>query len=351
MKTQHPLTSPRLSRRAVLSAGGLGLIAATAALTGCSRESTSSTDVASSVPAAAPASEAGGVVRIAPLQATNLLTLARQSGQAEQSLKAVGASIEWKPSFPAYAPTAEALRGGSADVGSGSATSFLSAAVGNRDLVVFAVEKDNGKSQGIVATAASGIRTIPDLVGKKVAINKGGTGEYLLRLALARHNIPFDKVQAVYLGPTEGATAFAQGHVDAWAVWEQFFAAGQAVPGARVVAYAGDIGSLNRIVHVTTRDFALKHAKLLKALFDAFGAESQASRQDPSRLAALNIKEGVPEEVAAVLRTFEAPSVVAADESIAREFDEIAQFYVSQGITAEKIAVADLLFNVLGVAS
>lgn len=291
--------------------------------------------------------QVAGTVRIAPLQSTNLLTLTRQSGQADKYLKSIGGKIDWKASMPAYAPTAEVLRGGSADIGSGSVTSFLTAAANNKDLVIFAVEKDDGRTQGIVANGASGISGIPDLVGKRIAVNKGGTGEYLLRLALARHNIPYDKVTPVYLGPTEGATAFAQGHVDAWAVWEQFFAAGQAVPGAKVIAWAGDIGSLNRIVHVTTRDFAQRNPKLLKAVYDSLAVEAQAIKKDPSLIAALNIKEGMPKDVAAILRKVQPQALAPADDAFLKELDEVAKFYVSQGLTPQKIDVKGLTVNVL----
>lgn len=134
-----------------------------------------------------------GTVRISPLQAFNFLTLAQLDGLIDNQVKSAGGRVDWKPAFPAYVPTAEALRGGSIDIGSGSSTSFISAAADDHDLVVFAVERSSGKDQGIVATGASGIKTVADLVGKKVAVNQGGTGEYLLRLALEHNHIPIEK--------------------------------------------------------------------------------------------------------------------------------------------------------------
>ncbi|MGO4391851.1 ABC transporter substrate-binding protein [Variovorax sp. M-6] len=329
-----------LGRRAALGVLGGGLLAAVVA--GCSRESAQ----APATPAAAPEA-AATTVRIAPLHAFNFLTLAHQSGGIDAAVKAAGGSVDWKPSFPAYVPTAEALRGGSVDIGSGSSTSFLAASTADKDLVVFAVEKSSGKDQGIVATGASGIRSIPDLVGKKIAVNKGGTGEYLLRLALARHDIPVEKVTVVYLGPTDAATAFAQGHVDAWAVWEQFFAAGQAEPGARVIAYASDIGSLNRNVHVTTRKFAQAHPALVKAVYDALRKEAEAVQAAPGRVADLNEREGVPKAVADIIRQVPPSTVVQADEALLREFQEIADFYARHGLSPQPIDVKGTTYDVL----
>ncbi len=288
-----------------------------------------------------------GTVRISPLQAFNFLTLAQLDNLIDAQVKSVGGTVDWKPAFPAYVPTAEALRGGSIDIGSGSATSFISASSDDHDLVVFAVEHSSGKDQGIVATGASGIKTVADLVGKKVAVNQGGSGEYLLRLALDRHQIPIEKVNVVYLGPTDAATAFSQGQVDAWAVWEQFFAMGQAEPGARVVTYASDIGSLNRNVHVTTRRFAQSHPLLVRAVYDAMRKEAETVQSRPERVAELNEKAGVPKEVVDIIRRVPPATIGPADETTLKEFNEIADFYTRSGLTKQRIDVNSSLFNVL----
>ena len=332
-------------RRAALGLLGGGVLATL--LAACSRESAPAPVAAGASPAAPGAAvTAGKVARIAPLQAFNFLTLAQLSGGIESSVKAAGGAVVWKPPFPAYVPTAEALRGGAIDIGSGSATSFLAASTADKDLVVFAAEKSSGKDQGIVATGASGIRTVADLVGKKIAVNKGGTGEYLLRLALARNDIPVEKVTVVYLGPTDASTAFSQGHVDAWAVWEQFFAAGQAEPGARVVVYGGDIGSLNRNVHVTTRAFAQANPDLIKAVYEAVRKEAEAVQATPGRVADLNEKQGVPKATADIIRRVPPSTFVPADDALLREFQEVADFYAKYGLSAQPIDVKGTTIDV-----
>lgn len=298
------------------------------------------------LPSASLAAPDDVTVKIAPLYAYNYLTLGHKSGDLEKTVNAAGGKVEWKPYFPAYAPVAEALRGGSVDIGSGSATSFLASVSADKDLVVFAVEKNDGKDQGIVVTAKSGIQSLDDLRGKKIAVNKGGTGEYLLRLALSKQGIPVDAVQVVYLGPTDAATAFAQGHVDAWAVWDQFFAAAQTEPGAKVIAYGSDLGSLNRNVHVTTRTFAQQHPEQLKAVYKALVNEAATSKQNPGRVADLSIKAGVPKPVAEVIRQFAVQEVVPADKQFLKELETIADFYASQKLSPARIDVSETLVDV-----
>ena len=307
---------------------------------------TASLILASMLPFSSLAASPEKTVRIAPLFAFNYLTLGHKSGSIEKAVKEAGGTVEWKSYFPAYAPTAEALRGGSVDFGSGSSTSFITATSKDKDLVVFAVEKNDFKDQGIIATAKSNIKTLADLRGKKIAVNKGGTGEYLLHLALEKQNIPLEDVKVVYLGPTDAATAFAQGHVDAWAIWDQFFAAAQTEPGANVIAYASDLGSLNRIIHVTTRKFAQEHPELLKAVYKALESEVKTSQQNPDRIAKLNAQAGVPKPVTDVIRTFVLPQIGPADESFQAELERIADFYASRKLTPTRIDVSNTTIDV-----
>ncbi|GAA1380490.1 hypothetical protein GCM10009613_04930 [Pseudonocardia kongjuensis] len=298
---------------------------------------------------AAAGGEGTSTVRVGPLQDPNYLTLTRLAGSMEETVGAAGGEVEWAPAFPAFAPTAEALRGGSIDIGTGSSTSFLSALGEQSDLVVFAVEQDSGLGQGIVGR--DGVATVEDLVGRTVAVNRGGTGEYLLLLALREHGIDPSTVDIQYLPPTEAATAFAQGHVDAWAVWDQFYATAQTVPGAQVVASGRDIGSVNRIVHVTTRAFADANPELLRAAYDALARESDAASSDNSRIADLAAEGGAPPEVAEVIRAVPPATIAPADQALLAEFTSIAEFYAETGLAEPPADVSAAVVDVLGGSS
>src|SRR5438309_451437 len=65
----------------------------------------------------------------------------------------------------------------------------------------------------------SGIRKVEDLVGKSVAVNRSGLGEFLLVAALEKHKVDRSQVKFVYLNPPDAAPALASGKVDAWAMW------------------------------------------------------------------------------------------------------------------------------------
>src|SRR5690606_9920533 len=161
-------------------------------------------------------------LRIGALTTQNVLTLCHASGDLAEVVEEIGGSVTASDPFPAFAPPAEALAAGHIDAGSSGATGVLTALVGNPDLVIVAVERNDNDSQGIVASGASGVSTIEELAGHTVAINEGGTGEYLLRKALDAHGMTIDDVEPVYLAPADAATAFSSGQVDAWATWDQY---------------------------------------------------------------------------------------------------------------------------------
>lgn len=284
--------------------------------------------------------------RMIPLQSFNFLTLGQLSGKIDASLQAAHAKAEWKPAFPAYAPAAEALRAGSADITAGSTSAFLTATTPDKDLVVFGVDRNARRDQGIVATGASNIRSVTDLVGKRIAVNKGGTGEYLLRLALKQHGVPLEAVKPVYLSPGDAATAFLQGHIDAWATWELFLASAQAQPGARIVAYAADIGALNYPVYVATRRYAEQHAPIIKALYEGLQAEAAQGHKQPGRVAELYAAKGVPKDVVDILRQVPPSTLSPADATLQAELNTLADFYAESGLSAHRIDIAGTTFDI-----
>ncbi|HLS54403.1 MAG TPA: TAXI family TRAP transporter solute-binding subunit, partial [Tissierellaceae bacterium] len=68
----------------------------------------------------------------------------------------------------------------------------------------------------IVATKGSGIETVEDLKGKKVAVGAPGSGtEANARQILEAHGITYDDIQADYLSFDEASTNLQDGNVDA----------------------------------------------------------------------------------------------------------------------------------------
>ena len=315
-----------------------------AALAGCAA---TADGTPTSNPTSTPTSAHDQPVRVGVLTTQNLLTLAAGDGTLHHALDRAGAHAEVSEPFAAFAPAAEAMAAGRVDVTSGSTTAVVAALAGDPDLVVVAVERTDGDTQGIVATRASGIETLDDLAGRSVAVNRGGTGEYLLRLALRRAGLRPQDVETVYLAPPDAAAAFAAGRVDAWATWDQYLVSAQ-VDGARTVALARDLGSDNATVHVARRAFVDAHPQAVRALVDALADEADALAVDPTPLADAYRAAGASDAVVEGLSALRTPRLVPADDAFAAELARVADLYVEEGLLVEPVDVSRAWHDVRG---
>jgi len=308
----------------------LVLTAALAVVGACSPPPTGSTD----------GSPDTGVLRVGPLATLNLLTLSQADGGMDTSVSDAGGAVQWAPPFAAFAPAAQALTAGQIDMTSGSTTSLVTALATNPDLVAFAVELNDNDTQGIVAAPGTDIRRVRDLVGKTVAVNKGGTGEYLLLQALAWAGIPADAVTRTYLSPQDAATAFSSGQVDAWATWDQYLAAARTTEGATVVALAKDVGAVNRTIHVVSRAFLTTHPDQVAAAYRALEAEAGKAVADRDYLPRAYRGKGASEAVAGAIKEVTPPRIAPADAAIASEFADVARFYQRTGLMDQVVDTA-----------
>lgn len=124
----------------------------------------------------------------------SLPDIAKQRGVFEQTLSAKGIKVEWIGPFPSHAPSNQAVVGGSADFGFwGLTTPALAAMLAGSPIVFTAFDIYSPRSTAIIMKKSSGIRSVADLVGRKVAVNRSGLGEFLLIAALEKHRIDRDK--------------------------------------------------------------------------------------------------------------------------------------------------------------
>jgi sulfonate transport system substrate-binding protein len=288
-----------------------------------------------------PAMAGAETVRIGWLRAPNDLPLAKAHGALEKALAAQGVTVAWSGPFAAAAPAMEAMNAGAIDITAGSSTSSITALAGGVPMVVFAYQPMSAASEAILVPRNSPIRTLKDLEGHTVAVNHGGTGEYLLMRALNRHGIDPSTVRRVYLSPSDSGPSFLAGRVDAWATWDPFVAIATATYGGRVLADGAVIGSENAVVLIASRAFATRHAGLLRRVFHVLRAEDAWSLTHKREAGAIWAKEmNIPPSFAAALGANDAmptTAVTAADET---QMSHIADWYVTEKILPRKPDIA-----------
>lgn len=257
--------------------------------------------VAASVAGLIPAAQAADhTIRIGWLRGPNDITLAKSRGTLEKALAEKGIKVEWAGPFPAAAPAFEALNAGSIDITAGSSTSAIAALSAKIPLVIFAYQKMSPGAEGIVVKKDSGIASIKDLAGKKVAVNRGGTGEYLLMQGLQTNGVDPKSVERVYLSPSDSGPSFTQGHVDAWATWDPFLTIAETAYEGKMVADGAAIKSDNAVVLVASKEFAKSKADQLQFVFDVIKSENAWAVANKEEAGTVWVKEmNVPSNLAA----------------------------------------------------
>ena len=174
---------------------------------------------------------------------TSVFAYARREGIFERELAKVNAKIEWVPGAQAFSANFEAMNAGAINASGAAISPIVGALAHSLKFKIFSIADPAAMKQaGIIVPGDSPIKSVKDLVGKRVAVNLAAHGDYILLKALANEGIPTNKVERVNIQPPDAAAAFSTGKIDAWSTFGIFF--NTAVrKGARVLAYEADVGS------------------------------------------------------------------------------------------------------------
>jgi len=156
---------------------------------------------------------------------------------------------------------------GSVDFGTfGIAAAMLGAAAGE-PIVVFAAQCNRGMA--VVAGAASPIKSIQDLKGKRVAIWPGSTQEVVILERLKAEGMTIRDLQHVRLPFSDMAPALARGDIDAYVGAEPGPGISLANGAGKIVEYpySTAIGTLNMVWGVKA-DTIEKNPALVRAMME-----------------------------------------------------------------------------------
>ncbi|WP_131742019.1 ABC transporter substrate-binding protein [Actinomadura roseirufa] len=288
------------------------------------------------------------------------LAYAKREKILERRLKAVGARVEWGGSYASFTATIDAVRAGSVNALEGAISPALGYLANSRDIKIFSVtdpvtDRTAPPRDGLVVPAKSPVRSVKDLEGKQVAVNKGGRGEYLLLLALRQNGIPADKVKRVYLNPVQGASAFATGKVDAW--WAIVDAYPEVVAkGARVLLNGRDLPDRDLNIWAARTELLNKHPEAVKVFLDTLRELTEQEKRSPERFQNVFLQKG-PTAVSgarlqdnlAKARFENVPRYAGAEDG--KYIDDVAGVFRQYGVLPAAIPAAEVIFDLRGAAS
>jgi sulfonate transport system substrate-binding protein len=260
-----------------------GLLMFSALLASCSTKPTPTQSQTTSPETTSQSSTESQTVRIGYVR-WGLLPIIRERKVLEQELAKQNIQVEWVGPFPAFAPVLEAFRAGEVDISAGGDIPGISGLVGGTPVCIIAYQAPIPEAEAVLVRSDSTIQSPQDLVGKKVAVNRGGWGEHLLLRVLDEANVPKEQVERVYLSPTDALPAVTQGHIDAWSVWDPNVAIAEVEHALRPIA-SGEAAS-HYGIYVVNTDILSRKPALVRSVVDGIAAEAEwaaTNQQDAAK--------------------------------------------------------------------
>jgi NitT/TauT family transport system substrate-binding protein/sulfonate transport system substrate-binding protein len=294
-------------------------------------------------PAARRASAAPArLLRVGFQKGEPILLIAKQNRSLETLLNPLGIEVQWIE-FQFGPPMLEAMRVNAIDLGTVGDTPPVFAQAAHGDLLYIAAQRSGG--QAILVPPGSTLQTLHDLKGKKVAFGRGSAAHNLTIAALEKGGLTYADIQPVFLGPADAGAAFERGAIDAWTIWDPYFALFEMRPGVRVLAKWTEIIEQNSFF-MASRVYVEANPSITAKVIDEFTRIAAWARSHRLELAeALAKTTGMPLE--AVQRGVDrAPlEVLPMDDVIAKTQQTVANRFRSLGLIPTDIKIRDQVWR------
>ncbi|MFM0340265.1 sulfonate ABC transporter substrate-binding protein [Paraburkholderia fungorum] len=284
-------------------------------------------------------SEPAKVLRVG-YQKSGLLAVLKAQGSLDEKLKPLGYSIKWFE-FPAGPQLLEALNANSIDFGSTGAPPPVFAQAGGVRFVYVGAEPAGRHSEAILVRNDSPLHGVADLKGKRIALQKGSSSNYLLLEALKKAGLRYEDIRPVYLPPADARAAFESGDVDAWVIWDPYYASAQQALKARTLTDYSELNSPYNF-YEATRDFAQQHPDVVTAILGQLRTAGLWVNDHPVETAALIApKVGLDQKLVETwVRRYPYGATAVTDE-IVHSQQIVADAFYGAHLIPQKITVKD----------
>ena len=247
--------------------------------------------------------------------------------------------------FPAGPQILEALAVGSLDLGfTGDAPPVFAQAAG-KDIWYVGLEPPKPANSAILVPPDSPIKTLADLKGKRVGLQKGSSAHFLVVRGVEKGGLQWSDITPVYLTPSDARAAFERGALDAWGIWDPYYAAAEIDGKARVLSTGQGLSS-NNSYYLASRALTQQPA-VLKALFDAASAADAWVKSNRSETAHfLSAASGLPlsTTIRFIERRTAGPITRLKDADIADQ-QRVADTFARLALIPRPLRVADAVWR------
>jgi sulfonate transport system substrate-binding protein len=293
--------------------------------------------------AAHSASAEDKVIRIGYQKYGNVILL-KAKGTLEPKLAAIGYKVTWAE-FPFGPPLLEAINAGAIDFGhTGEAPPVFAQAAGSA-IVYVAHEPPAPGGEALLVPKDSPIKSVAELKGKKVAYAKGSNANYFAVKALEAAGVKYGEFEPVHLAPADARAAFEAGKIDAWSVWDPYYASAEATANARVLTDGTGIVS-NHQFYLAGKGYVDGNAKAIEVLIAELNAVNDWVKADPKAAAEqLAPGTGIPAPILEVALKRQSFGVKPLDAKVIEEQQKIGDLFHTLGLIPKTIKVEEIVWR------
>lgn len=282
------------------------------------------------------------VLRVGTQKGAAILMAECQQRGLENLLNPLGIDVQWLE-FQFGPPIMEAMRAGAVDISIVGDTPPIFAQTANSDLLYIAAVP--ASAEAFLLPAGSNLSTLRDLKGQRIAFARGSSAHNLVIAAIEKSGLEFGDVKLVALAPADAAAAFERGAIDAWTIWDPYYALYENRPGVRVLTTSADIATQNSFL-IGSRSFVTANPDITVKVVEELTRTTTwaaANRPDVARL--VSAGTGVPfEPISRVMQRYPFRIAAITEEHI-RSQQAIADRFLRLGVIPGKISVATQMWR------
>jgi taurine transport system substrate-binding protein len=272
----------------------------------------------------------------------------RISQEAKDLEKATGYKINWKQ-FGGGGEVIKAMASGAVQVGEVGSAGIAAAVSRGEPFELFWILDDIGDAEALVAKNGSGINSIKDLKGKKIAMPFNSTTHFHTIVALEQAGVDPKDVQILNMRPPEVRAAWQRGDIQATWIWDPVLS--EVKKDGKVILTSGKLSAetgkatfdgyvVNKDWAKQNHDFMVKFVKVLAAADEKYRSNKAKWTADSPEVKAVAKWSGAKaENVPAGMALYKFPTAAeqstkwlggGKDSMAAKALSATADFQLSQ---------------------
>jgi taurine transport system substrate-binding protein len=272
----------------------------------------------------------------------------RHAQDTKELEKATGYKINWKQ-FGGGGEVIKAMASGGVQLGEVGSAGIAAAVSRGEPYELFWILDDIGDAEALVAKNGSGINTVADLKGKKIAMPFNSTTHFHTMVALEQAHVNPADVQILNMRPPEVRAAWQRGDIQATYIWDPVLS--EVKKDGKVILTSGKLSAdtgkatfdgyiVNKDWAKQNHDFMVKFVKVLAAADQQYRANQAKWTADSPEVKAVAKWSGAkPEDVPAGMALYRFPTLAeqngkwlggGKDSLAVKALAATAQFQLSQ---------------------